>query len=106
MKLALCVALPLVVALIPSSWVESGPPLCLFRRLFGVRCPGCGMTRAVSCLAHGQPRRAVRHNWRVVIVFPILVTVWLRTLAGAARDCLRCRMRSIIGEGGEASSGL
>ncbi|NQT40979.1 MAG: DUF2752 domain-containing protein [Planctomycetes bacterium] len=30
------------------------PPLCMSRSLFGVRCPGCGLTRSLICFFHGQ----------------------------------------------------
>jgi hypothetical protein len=30
------------------------PPLCVSREWFGVRCPGCGLTRSFIHLAHGR----------------------------------------------------
>ena len=30
------------------------PPLCMTREWFGVRCPGCGLTRSFVHLAHGD----------------------------------------------------
>jgi len=33
---------------------------CLFRRLTGRRCPGCGMTRAVALALRGKPVRATQ----------------------------------------------
>ena len=40
------------------GWIQlpSGPAfsICAFRRMTGIPCPGCGMTRAVSALARGQ----------------------------------------------------
>jgi hypothetical protein len=79
-KVAGYLLLPLVFWLIPTARIESGPSLCLIRRVFGVPCPGCGMTRALSCLAHGRARRAVAYNNRVVIVAPLLVVAWTRGL--------------------------
>ena len=78
--------LPLVVFLVPTAWIERRRPLCLIRTLFGIRCPGCGMTRAVSCAAHGHFRDALRYNRLVAIVLPLLVYEWARSLQRAWQD--------------------
>jgi uncharacterized protein DUF2752 len=79
-KVGCYLILPLVFWLVPTSRVEAGPSLCLIRRIFGVPCPGCGMTRALSCAVHGHPRRAIAYNNRVIIVLPLLVYAWMRGL--------------------------
>ncbi|MCA9490880.1 MAG: DUF2752 domain-containing protein [Myxococcales bacterium] len=38
------------------------PVLCGFRRLTGIPCPGCGLTRSFVYLAHGHPIDAFRMN--------------------------------------------
>ena len=82
-RLAAYVLAPLAVVLIPTAWIERGPPLCLIRAIFGVRCPGCGMTRAVSCAAHGRLRRAWGYNRLVIVVGPLLAFEWARGLRRA-----------------------
>lgn len=37
-------------------------PVCQFHRLTGLNCPGCGMTRAVYALLHGEFLAALRDN--------------------------------------------
>lgn len=73
---------PLAFRVIPPSFVESQSrhSLCVIKRAFGVPCPGCGMTRAISCAFHGEFRRAWRHNKLVVVVLPLLGALWLRSL--------------------------
>jgi len=77
--------LPLAFLLIPTRWLEAHPAPCLFRAVFGVRCPGCGMTRAASCALHGRLRDAWRYNPLIVIVLPLLAYEWLRRAARAWR---------------------
>lgn len=41
-------------ALLPPDWVLHGPQLCVFKMMSGMPCPGCGLTRAVVLLMHGD----------------------------------------------------
>jgi hypothetical protein len=45
---------------------------CPFRKFFGFRCPGCGMTHALVALARGDLRQATRYNPFVVVAVPLL----------------------------------
>lgn len=38
------------------------PPTCVSQELFGVRCPGCGLTRSFVNLAQGDWRAAWNHH--------------------------------------------
>jgi hypothetical protein len=71
---------PLALLALPTRWLAATPQLCLFRRVTGRPCPGCGMTHALSRLAHGDLPGAWRYNRRVVIVAPLLLGVWTRSL--------------------------
>lgn len=45
------------------------PEMCVSKRLFGVRCPGCGLTRSVVASSRGQLNRAMHHHPAGPIVF-------------------------------------
>jgi Protein of unknown function (DUF2752) len=77
-KVGLYILLPLAFIVVPLSWIESRRSICLIRSLFGVPCPGCGMTRAISCIFYGHFKRAFQYNKLIVIVFPLLCYKWLR----------------------------
>ena len=44
-----------------TAYEGAGPP-CLFYRLTGLYCPGCGSGRAVSAVLHGQFLKALACN--------------------------------------------
>ncbi|MCI0361992.1 MAG: DUF2752 domain-containing protein [Planctomycetaceae bacterium] len=48
------------------------PELCMFRRLTGLGCPGCGMTRCFISLAHGDLRMAWHYNPAGPLLFAML----------------------------------
>jgi len=43
-------------------WDVPLPEMCWFKRLTGAECPGCGSTRAVISLVHGEFLDAWHHN--------------------------------------------
>lgn len=52
-------------------------PPCLFHALTHLYCPGCGTTRALHALLHGEPVLAVRMNPLTVIALPLIpLMVW------------------------------
>lgn len=71
---------PLALAALPTRWLAALPSVCLFHRVTRRRCLGCGMTHALSRLAHGDLPGAWRDNWRVTLVAPLLIGAWARSL--------------------------
>jgi hypothetical protein len=50
-------------------------PVCAFHSLTGLNCPGCGMTRALYALLHGNLRLALKDNLLFVVLLAALA-VW------------------------------
>ena len=49
-------------------------PVCQFHRLTGLNCPGCGMTRALYALLHGEIFTALRDN--ALFIFGLGALAW------------------------------
>jgi hypothetical protein len=64
-----------------------GHPICPFKAVTSLPCPGCGMTRAVLALGQGRVLAAVGFN---PLVLP-LVAAMLAWLAGVRLDAARHR---------------
>jgi hypothetical protein len=56
----------------PAGFIENRS-FCIFYNTLGIKCPGCGMTRAFYNAFHGNLTQAIQYNWLVLILFPILV---------------------------------
>lgn len=68
----------------PPVWL----PPCPFHALTGLYCPGCGSTRALHALAHGELGAALGFNPLLVMTLPLLAAWALarvsKTLRGDA----------------------
>ena len=47
-------------------------PPCVFHRLTGLHCPGCGATRAMHALVHGDVPGALHDNMMLVLMLPVI----------------------------------
>jgi hypothetical protein len=67
-------------------------PICLFHAVTGLHCPGCGGTRAMHHLLHGDLAAAFRCNALLVLAIPAtaMALVW-RTATASRRP--RCNGR-------------
>lgn len=62
-------------------------PVCLFHAVTGLNCPGCGGTRAVHHLLHGELATALRCNALVVLALPVgaLTALWFALRPSGSR---------------------
>jgi len=60
--------------IIPFGWIEQGPPICMFKLMTGMPCPGCGLTRSVVALLHGDLTTSL-HFHPLGVLFVLLVLV-------------------------------
>jgi len=79
-RIAVLSCILVFLSIIPFEFIEDGPTICIFKNLLGIECPGCGMTRAFSCILHGDLIAAVSYNRLVVIVFPLFCLVLIRDI--------------------------
>ena len=49
------------------------PETCSSRMVFGIDCPGCGMTRAFISISHGHLVDAWRFNPASYLVYPMII---------------------------------
>ena len=75
-----------ILFFVPTSLLESGHSICLIKNVFGVECPGCGMTRAILSVLHGNLVGAFQYNKLIVVVFPLLFYVCIKAII---KDCLQ-----------------
>jgi hypothetical protein len=62
---------------IPAAWVYGdGGVVCLHKKLLGIGCPLCGMTRAVYELVHWNFAVSLQQNFNI-IPFTLLLMCWM-----------------------------
>ena len=74
---------PVAASLAAGGWW----PACVFHRLTGLLCVGCGMSRAAHALAAGDLAGAARMNLLLVpmLLIALAVAAWPRLWSGRAR---------------------
>ena len=73
---------PIAFYLIPYSWFEGTSTIFPFNNIFGAECPGCGTTRAIHSLIHFNFAKAFDLNRMIVVVFPLMGYIWIKTIVG------------------------
>lgn len=57
--------------------IETKNSLCIYKNIAGKDCINCGMTRAFLSIIHFNFKQAIEYNWRVIIVFPYVIILYL-----------------------------
>jgi hypothetical protein len=70
-------------------------PKCLFHKATGLYCPGCGMTRALYCLLHGELRKGFHENALAVLALPVIGSLMLRQFLRRRPPVAGSRVRPI-----------
>jgi hypothetical protein len=79
---ALFFGVPLVLLLLPANFFDKGRPICPSKVFFDVECLGCGLTRGIMHLIHGDWQTAIYFNWLTIPVFFILAFNWILLFKG------------------------
>jgi len=61
-----------ILLILPASFFDDGPPLCLSVLLFDMECYGCGLTRACQHLIHLQFKEAWSYNPLAFAALPVM----------------------------------
>ncbi|TAL40628.1 MAG: DUF2752 domain-containing protein [Methylovulum sp.] len=72
--------IPVVLYFMPLDWLINQHSICLFKNITGNECYGCGMTRALLSAIHFQFENAFHYNKLFLIVLPLLIYIWAKTL--------------------------
>jgi hypothetical protein len=78
------------------------PSTCPSQVIFGVDCPGCGLTRSFIYLAHGDWSRALLKNrvgWLVALAVVLQIPYRLACILGRNRKPLGERLPGLFGAG-------
>lgn len=76
---------------------EGGFVFCLLRRMTGLPCPGCGLTRSFCALAKGEVARSFSFHWLGPLLFLMACVYWVRAVAVlAGRDGAVARFDALV----------
>lgn len=64
--------------LLPTNGL--GVDICLMHRLTGLPCPGCGLTRSITSIGHGELSQAAAYHPFGLVIWVLLVSLTLYPL--------------------------
>ena len=79
-RIFICLSINILLLLLLYNLpLETNHSLCIYKNITGKECFNCGMTRAFLSILHLQFKQAMNYNWKVVIIFPYVVIVYVIT---------------------------
>ena len=80
---------------------------CLFRHTLGVPCPGCGLSRAIAALLHGDWEATITyHAFAPLVLLLLLVVVGASLMPNTSRQWLISRVAGLEHRLGFGALGL
>ena len=70
----------IILLILPSDFFDNGKTICLSVYFFDIKCLGCGITRAIQHLIHGEIEIAASFNKLSFRVLPVLIIVIIQDL--------------------------
>tara|TARA_B110000014_G_C19838495_1_gene434702 strand:+ start:308 stop:616 length:309 start_codon:yes stop_codon:yes gene_type:complete len=80
-------SLILFVLIVTVSY-QSEISICLFKNITGTACIGCGMTSAIVSFYKLQIVDGINYNWKVIIVAPLIISIFMRRLLMISKSLL------------------
>lgn len=74
------ISLPFILYFLPLDWLNKQHTICLIKNIFGIECPGCGITRAIISAVQLDIVKALEYNKIVILVLPIFVYRWFKNI--------------------------
>jgi len=71
------------------------PETCIFKNLFGLPCPGCGMTRSITSAVHGDISGSFSHHRLGLLTVIFILSQFLVSLGVVFISGLRGRLQKI-----------
>lgn len=94
--LLLLIGLLLQDVLVPiAQWLAEHIEVCLFHKTTGLYCLGCGGTRSLMALLHGDILRSLHNNPAVMVIAVTLVLLYFEKAAAAFDKKLRLVPRNL-----------
>lgn len=66
---------------LPADYFDQGEPVCISVRLFDMECWGCGLTRSIQHLMHGEWQESLDYHplgWLIFLLLGLLLLLWFR----------------------------